>query len=88
MTSGYIPPKGEPDPDEILAALREVISDKPRLAEMPEEKVARQLVLEGEPRRRLWWRRRGHKMSGAESTYDLMDSSKGEPLAQSVLPAS
>ncbi len=47
MTSGYIPPKGEPDPDEILAALREVISDNPRLAEMPEEEVARQLMLEG-----------------------------------------
>lgn len=47
MTSSYIPPKGEPDPDEILAALREALNDNPRLAEMPEEEVARQLVLEG-----------------------------------------
>lgn len=47
MTSGYIPPKGEPGPDEILAALRNALEDNPRLAEMPEEEVARQLVLEG-----------------------------------------
>lgn len=47
MTSGYIPPKGEPDPDEILAFLREALNDNPQLAEMPEEEVARQLVLGG-----------------------------------------
>ena len=47
MTSGYIPPKDEPDPDEILEALREAIFDNPRLTEMPAEEVARQLVLEG-----------------------------------------
>ncbi len=47
MTSGYIPPKGEPDPDEILAALREALGDNPRRVQTPEEEVARQLVLEG-----------------------------------------
>ena len=47
MSSGYIPAKGEPDPDEILGALREAVADNPRLAEMPAEEVARQLVLEG-----------------------------------------
>ncbi len=47
MSSGYIPAKGEPDPDEILGALREAVVDNPRLAEMPAEEVARQLVLEG-----------------------------------------
>ena len=47
MTSGYIPPKGEPDPDEILTALSKALDDNPRLAEMPDEEVDRQLVLEG-----------------------------------------
>jgi hypothetical protein len=47
VSSGYIPAKGEPDPDEILGALREAVADNPRLAEMPAEEVARQLVLEG-----------------------------------------
>ena len=47
MSSGYIPAKGEPDPEEILGALREAVADNPRLAEMPAEEVARQLVLEG-----------------------------------------
>ena len=47
MNSGYISAKGEPDPDEILGALREAVADNPRLAEMPAEEVARQLVLEG-----------------------------------------
>ena len=47
MTSGYIPPKDEPDLDEILGALGEALTDNPRLAEMPEEEVARQLVLDG-----------------------------------------
>ena len=47
MTSGYIPAKDEPGPDEILEALREAVSDNPRLTEMPSEEVARQLVLGG-----------------------------------------
>ena len=47
MSSGYIPAKGEPDPDEILETLQEAILDNPRLAEMPPEEVARQLVLGG-----------------------------------------
>ena len=47
MSSGYIPAKGEPGPEEILGALREAVADNPRLAEMPAEEVARQLVLEG-----------------------------------------
>ncbi len=45
MRSGNIPPKGEPDPGEILQAVREALNDNPRLAEMPTEEVARQLVL-------------------------------------------
>lgn len=47
MSSGYIPAKDEPGPDEILEALREAIFDNPRLAEMPSEEVARQLILGG-----------------------------------------
>ncbi len=47
MTSGYIPPKGEPSPDQILEALREAVFENPRLIEMPSEEVARQLVLGG-----------------------------------------
>ena len=47
MTSGHIPAKGEPGPDEILGPLHEAVVDNPRLAEMPAEDVARQLVLEG-----------------------------------------
>jgi hypothetical protein len=45
VSNGYIPAKDEPGPDEILEALREAIFDNPRLAEMPAEEVARQLVL-------------------------------------------
>ena len=47
MTSGYIPSKDEPGPDEILEALREAVFEKPRLTEMMSEEVARQLVLDG-----------------------------------------
>ena len=47
MSSGYIPPKDEPEPEEILDALREAIFDNPRLTEMPAEGVARQLILGG-----------------------------------------
>ena len=45
--SSYVPPKGEPDPDEILAAIKEAINDNSRLAELPEEEVDRQFALEG-----------------------------------------
>ncbi len=38
MSSGYIPAKDEPNPDEILEALREAIFDNPRLTEMPSGK--------------------------------------------------
>ena len=47
MSSGYIPSKEEPGPDEIVEALREAIFENPRLREMPAEEVARQLILEG-----------------------------------------
>ncbi len=47
MTSGHIPAKGKPGPDEILGPLHEAVVDNPRLEEMPAEEVARQLVLEG-----------------------------------------
>ena len=47
MSSGYIPAKDEPGPDEILEALREAASDNPRLTEMTSEEIARQLVLGG-----------------------------------------
>lgn len=47
MSSGYIPPKREPGPEEILDALREAIFDDPQLTEMSAEEVARQLVLGG-----------------------------------------
>jgi hypothetical protein len=46
VTSGYIPSKDEPGPDEILEALREAVFENPRLTEMPSEEVARQLVLD------------------------------------------
>lgn len=47
MTSGYIPPEGQPDPDDILTALKAALSDDPRLAKMPEEELARRLVTDG-----------------------------------------
>lgn len=47
MTSGYIPSKDEPGPDESLDALREALADNPRLADTPEEETAQQLVLGG-----------------------------------------
>jgi hypothetical protein len=46
VSSGYIPTKDDPNPDEIVEALREAIFENPRLREMPAEEVARQLVLE------------------------------------------
>ena len=50
MSSGYIPAKDEPGPDEILRALREAVFENPRLREVPAEEVARQLVLGGHVR--------------------------------------
>ena len=47
MSSGYMPAKDDPGPDEILEALREAIFENPRLKDMPSEEIARQLVLEG-----------------------------------------
>ena len=47
MSSGYIPAKDEPGPDEIVATLREAVFENRRLREMPAEEIARQLVLEG-----------------------------------------
>jgi hypothetical protein len=47
VSSGYIPVKDGPGPEEILDALREAIFDYPRLTEMPAEEVARQLILGG-----------------------------------------
>jgi hypothetical protein len=47
VSSGYIPAKDEPGPDETIEALREAIFENPRLREMPAEEVARQLVLDG-----------------------------------------
>ena len=47
MSSGYIPAKDEPGPDEIVEALREAVFENPRLREMPPEEVARQLILDG-----------------------------------------
>jgi hypothetical protein len=40
VSSGYIPAKDEPGPDEILEALREAVSGNSRLTEMPTEEVA------------------------------------------------
>jgi hypothetical protein len=47
VSSGYIPAKDDPGPEEILDALRQAIFDNPRLTEMPTEEIARQLVLDG-----------------------------------------
>jgi hypothetical protein len=47
VSSGYIPAEDEPKKDEIVDALREAVFENPGLREMPVEKVARQLVLDG-----------------------------------------
>lgn len=51
MTSGYtpgsMPEKDEPGFDQILRVLKEGLKENPRLKEMPDEEVARQLVLDG-----------------------------------------
>jgi hypothetical protein len=46
VSSGYIMAKDDPDPDEIVEALREAVFENPQLREMPAEEVARQLVLD------------------------------------------
>jgi hypothetical protein len=41
LSSGYIPAEDEPDPDEILWALREAVFENPRLGKRePEVEVA------------------------------------------------
>jgi hypothetical protein len=47
VSSVGIPPNDDPSPEEILEALREAITNNPRLDDMPVEVIARQLVLEG-----------------------------------------
>lgn len=47
MTSGYIPPEGQPDPDDILAALEKALDDDPSLSDLSEEDVAQRLVADG-----------------------------------------
>ena len=47
MTSGYIPPSGEPDPDDILEALKKATREDPGLRERPPEEVSRDLVRRG-----------------------------------------
>jgi len=45
VSSGGIPPNDDPSPEEVLEALREAITNYPRLDDMPVEEIARQLVL-------------------------------------------
>lgn len=47
MTSGYIPASGEPDPDDILEALREALRRDPTLKERPPEEVSQELAKNG-----------------------------------------
>ena len=47
MTSGYIPASGEPDPDDILNALREALRQDPTLMERSPEEVSRELARNG-----------------------------------------
>jgi hypothetical protein len=47
VSSGDIPPNDDPTPEEVLEALREAITNNPRLDDMPVEEIGRQLVLEG-----------------------------------------
>lgn len=44
MSSGYIPASGEPDPDEILEALKRAVREDRRLMGLPPEEVARRLA--------------------------------------------
>jgi hypothetical protein len=61
MTSGYIPAKDEPGPEEILEALRGAVFDNPRLTAIPVEEAASQLVMGGATCRRSH-RQRRHKV--------------------------
>ncbi|CAN5268464.1 hypothetical protein BH24ACT19_BH24ACT19_06230 [soil metagenome] len=47
MTSGYIPPSGDPDADDILEALKKATREDPGLRERPLEEVSRGLVRRG-----------------------------------------
>ena len=47
MTSGYIPPSGEPDPDDILEALKKATREDPGLQERSPEEVSRDLARRG-----------------------------------------
>ncbi len=47
MTSGYIPPSGEPDPDDILKALKKATREDPGLRERQPEEVSRDLARRG-----------------------------------------
>lgn len=47
MTSGYIPPSGEPDPDDILEALKKATREDLDLRERPPEEVSRDLARRG-----------------------------------------
>jgi hypothetical protein len=49
VSSGYIPAKDEPGPDEILEALREAVFENPRLRELPAEEVARDVPRQDGP---------------------------------------
>ena len=40
MSSGGIPPNDDPSPEEVLEALREAITNNPRLDDMPVEEIA------------------------------------------------
>ena len=47
MTSGYIPATGEPDPDDILNALRAALRQDPTLKDRSAEEVSRELARNG-----------------------------------------
>jgi hypothetical protein len=47
VSSGSIPPNEDSSPEEVLKALRDAITNNPRLDDLPVEEIVRQLVLEG-----------------------------------------
>jgi hypothetical protein len=47
VSSAGISPNDDPSPEELLQAIQEALTNNPRLADMPVEEIARQLVLEG-----------------------------------------
>jgi hypothetical protein len=47
MTSGYIPPSGEPGPDEILSALKKAVHEDQDLHERTAEDISRALARGG-----------------------------------------